>query len=137
MERGVGWRPATRDDRVAALTWAAAAIALSLPAPLYPVLARFTPSCTFRVWTGLACPTCGSTRVAVSLARADIADALAVNPLATIVAVAFLAGGLLAPVWVWGVGRIPVRRAPRARTVVLVALAILLANWIYLVMRGT
>jgi len=48
------------------------------------------PSCRFRSWTGLDCPSCGLTRAFVSIANGDFAAALRFNPVSPLVFLAFL-----------------------------------------------
>ncbi len=48
------------------------------------------PSCRFRSWTGLDCPTCGLTRSFVSIAHGDLSAALGFNPVSPLVFAAFL-----------------------------------------------
>ena len=45
-----------------------------------PVL-RFLPSCAFKGFTGMPCPTCGSTRSVVHLAHGELSASVAANPL--------------------------------------------------------
>jgi len=55
---------------VAAITVVAIWMRLGLPRPI----------CRLRVWTGIPCPTCGSTRMIESLLAGDLLDAAAWNP---------------------------------------------------------
>jgi hypothetical protein len=48
------------------------------------------PSCRFRSWAGLDCPSCGLTRAFVSIAHGDFAAALRFNPVSPLVFLAFL-----------------------------------------------
>lgn len=48
------------------------------------------PSCRFRAWTGLDCPSCGLTRAFVSIVHGDFAAALRFNPVSPLVFLAFL-----------------------------------------------
>lgn len=48
------------------------------------------PSCRFRTWTGLDCPSCGLTRAFISIAHGDLSAALAFNPVSPLVFAAFL-----------------------------------------------
>lgn len=41
------------------------------------------PSCRFKEFLGLPCPTCGGTRAFAALSQGDLAGALRLNPLAT------------------------------------------------------
>lgn len=93
--------------------------------------------CTFKLMTGLPCPTCGSTRTFGRLAELDLAGALWMNPLAT-------AGALVLVVWaLWDAVLLPSRRALRLKLhpalVVparVLALAAFLLNWVYLLLSG-
>lgn len=94
------------------------------------------PACTFRQLTGHACPSCGGTRSLAALARTDVAEAFAWNPL-----VAALALGILAAAGLWLAdramtgGRLAKAAARRVRwsggTARVVALLVVI-NWIYL-----
>lgn len=48
------------------------------------------PSCRFRSWTGLDCPSCGLTRAFVSIAHGDLTAAISFNPIGPLVFAAFL-----------------------------------------------
>ena len=93
--------------------------------------------CLFKAFTGLPCPTCGSTRALGRLFALDFAGALRMNPFATVVAVV-VAG--------WAVvdlALLPRRQAlglevsPRLGFALRAgALFLFLANWVYLVAAG-
>ena len=85
-------------DRRLGLIWGAVALAAILLAPFAARWAPMMPGCLFRELTGLPCPTCGSAHAALALARLDLREAVAFNPLATIGALAFLLGGAAAAV---------------------------------------
>jgi len=99
-------------------------------------LAQALPACTFRALVGISCPTCGVTRATLALANLDFRLALRINPLATVLLTAFVASGLVAglsalrgrplnePRW----NLHPVER--------LGLVAVIVANWAYLVCRG-
>lgn len=93
--------------------------------------------CVFKGLTGWPCPTCGSTRAVGQLFGLDLAGALAMNPLTTVVAVVIAAWALADLVL------LPRRRSLRvglsptaARWFRLAALVVFLANWIYLLAAG-
>ena len=93
--------------------------------------------CVFKGLTGMACPTCGSTRAAALLFGLDPTGALLMNPLATLIAVGMAAWALA------DVALMPRRRALRlglsrkaARVARIVALVVFLANWVYLLAVG-
>lgn len=93
--------------------------------------------CLFKSLSGLPCPTCGSTRAVGCLVHLDVAGAIAMNPLATV------AMGLVA---IWSLcdfGLLTRGRAldveiarPLGRIVRVLALAMVAANWLYLVAAG-
>ena len=107
-----------------------AAVWLTLGFPL--------PACAFHSWTGLPCPTCGTTRMVDALLHGEIGVAVAWNPLV------FLG---LTTVTLWAVAttlrhlmglpplRIIVGRWERA-SLRIGAVATLLTGWAYLVWRG-
>ena len=96
------------------------------------------PICHFREWTGVPCPTCGSSRMVEALLGGDILEALRWNPLA------FLTLGSLA-LWavtstlrhLLGFPRLHLVLESRERSVLrFSAVAILVAGWAYLIWRG-
>ncbi|HXV75890.1 MAG TPA: DUF2752 domain-containing protein [Candidatus Polarisedimenticolaceae bacterium] len=130
------WRPADHLDRQLGVLWAAVAALSVLCYPLGRAVATVVPACPLRTLAGVACPTCGSTRAILALGDGRLGEALAWNPLVTSAACLFLAGGLVAPWWNLGVGRLP-RTPDLARPVPrIVAIGILLVNWVWLVARG-
>ena len=104
--------------------------------PLWIAVAGSMPPCLWRAWAGWPCPGCGTTRAIVRLLHADLAGALAFNPLAACAAVAFVLGGVLAPVWLACGGQRPfVAARGRPRWIAAVALAFA-ANWAWLCASG-
>jgi hypothetical protein len=113
--------------------WSIAAAATAALRPVWITVAPHLRPCTFRGLTGIPCPTCGTTRVALALLDCDIAGAFAVNPLATMAGIGFFAGALLALVWLvlrWPVVVID-GFGPRRLAVAVLILA--LVNWAYLI----
>lgn len=98
------------DRGVAAWWFGCAALALGA-LPFVPRLAAYAPACPLRAWTGIACLTCGGTRAMVALAGGDPVAAFRFNPLVTVSAAAFVAGGLGAPLWVASGRSLPALRA--------------------------
>ncbi len=84
-----------------------------------------TTTCVFRHATDLPCPTCGGTRAAIALAEGQPIRATMSNPLVTM--------GLIGlPVWLV-VRRVrPADTRPVSGRVLAVFLALILANWVYL-----
>ena len=95
------------------------------------------PVCYFRNVTGVPCPTCGSTRLFEALLAGDIADALASNPLVFVggIAVALWAGlstvRLLFKLPRWH----PIFNTVERRLLRILAVAILIAGWSYLILK--
>jgi len=130
------WRPADREDRQVAVLWAICAGLTVFLRPLWIAMGRFVPPCPWHAWTGWPCPGCGTSRAVLRLLHADPAGALAVNPLAAAAAVAFVAGGFLAPVWL-ACGGLRPELARRHRPAWALALAAaFLANWSWLAVTG-
>jgi hypothetical protein len=130
------WRRATRSDFPLAALWAwAASVTLAVAVGGWlPLLASMAPRCVLHQLTGIPCPTCGTTRAALALARGDLVAALMLNPLVSLVLVVGLVGGLLAPPWVAARGPLPRLPSPLPlswRIGIGVALA---ADWTYLVL---
>jgi hypothetical protein len=95
------------------------------------------PLCYVKALTGLPCPTCGSTRAAGRLFDLDLPGAFAMNPLATLAALAIAA---------WALGDLvllPRRRvlgievAPRAAAALRIGIVVAaVLNWAYLLAAG-
>ena len=116
---------------VAAGTAACAVIALAAPE-------LHVPRCAFKILTGLPCPTCGTTRVCLAIARGDFAAAFFFNPL-VVLASAVALGYLIYSAVVLAA------RLPRCRPIVtstegvglrLASLAMVATNWVYLIVSG-
>ncbi len=130
------WQPAPRTLGVP--LWAVLVIGLWL-ALLSAVVAMEWAAgndvvvCQFRALTGIPCPTCGSTRALLALAKGRLFEAFAHNPLAVTAGV-FGVAWLVARV---GFGRsVTVSPAMRARGHLwLLAAVLLLANWGYVIVR--
>ena len=93
--------------------------------------------CILKAFTGIPCPTCGSTRAVGCLAHGDLPGAFAMNPLAAAALLA-LVPWALADLALFTQGRAlglsvspGVGRALRLAVVVAV-----LANWVYLIAAG-
>ena len=129
-------RPPLPEERQLLWLWGAAAAGTLLLWRFLPRLAGFLPGCPFRRLTGLPCLSCGTTRAALSLLRGDLAAAFHFNPLSTVLALAFLAGGILAPLWAllrWPVPDALPAATPARRAA---GVAFLLAAWGWQVIRG-
>ena len=105
-----------------------------LAARLVPI-ASIVPSCAFKGLWGVPCPTCGSTRAVVHLSHGEIAAALAMNPVVTLVfvlAVIFFFYSLIALMFdLRKIGFIMTER--EKNTVRITAVLLLLAQWGWLI----
>jgi hypothetical protein len=93
--------------------------------------------CTLKALTGIPCPSCGGTRAVELLARFDLAGAWAMNPLVTALALLVIPWAL-ADAWLWPRGKaLELSVAPPAAAVLRVlAVVVVLVNWLYLVLAG-
>lgn len=125
-----------KPERQLGLLWGGVALLLVALSPMAPRLAETLPACPVRTLVDLPCPTCGSTRAALALSRFDVAAAISASPLATAGWAGLIIGGLVAGLLaLWGRPlREPdwIQSAPARWALV----AIVLANWIYLVGVG-
>jgi hypothetical protein len=128
----VTWRPATSEERQLAWLWGVAFLATVLLRPLWSMLGPLLPACPLRTLTGIPCPTCGSTRAAFALQRADLVAALHFNPLATAAGLAFALGGVLAPLWATLKLPAPDLPARWPLPLRLAVVAIIAVNWLWL-----
>ena len=130
-----GARASDSSDRQLGFLWAAVALSLVALSPLAPSFAAGLWSCPFKSLTGRPCPSCGTGRAALALARFDPMHALVHYPLPALVWTAFIAGGLIAGWRAWNGQPLPrIRRVPvwiRVGAIVAVA-----ANWAYSIATG-
>jgi hypothetical protein len=93
--------------------------------------------CFLKFATGCPCPTCGATRAMGRLFVGDLRGAFAMNPLATGVAFLVAAWGVAdLALWPWG-RALSVGFSPAlGRVVRFTGLALILANWAYLIAAG-
>lgn len=126
-------RAATGEERQLALLWlVAAASALALK-PLWLALTLHLRPCVFHSLTGIPCPTCGTTRAATAFLDGNLVAAFAANPLAAVVGVLFVAGAPLAALWTVARGPVPVLPAPLPGWSRALAVALIVANWLYVI----
>jgi hypothetical protein len=132
----VTWRRASREERQVAVLWGVAAASALLLRPFWLALAPHLPACPFHALTGVPCLSCGGTHAALALLDGRLGAALAANPLAAAAALAFLAGGLAAPLWALlrlRMPPLPTRLSPRARVAIVLALV---ADWVWVVLTA-
>jgi hypothetical protein len=93
--------------------------------------------CLFKAFTGLPCPTCGSTRALGRLFALDFAGALRMNPFTTVVAVVIAGWAVADLVLLPGRRALGLEVSPRLGFALRVgALLLFVANWVYLVAAG-
>lgn len=108
---------------------AVAALWLRLGLPL--------PDCRLREWTGIPCPTCGSSRLVESLLFGRILEAAAMNPFIFAGSTAVVLWAMISAVrWVFGLPtwHLVLTRWER-RALVLLLIAALLTSWAYIIWR--
>ncbi len=127
------WRTLQREDRQLAVLWGVLAVSSLLLRPFWLALAPLLPPCPFRALTGIPCLSCGTTRAAEALLHGDVLRALAINPLATMAGVAFIAGGLAAPLWALAALPLPRIGAPAPRPLRFALVAVLLLDWAWVI----
>lgn len=136
MTRTLQLRKPNREERQLAWLWGIVTVCSLLLRPFWLALAPLVPACPFRSITGIPCPTCGTTHAALALLNGHVGDAFSANPLAALAGLAFVTGGLIAPVWAafnWPVPEIPSPLPGWSRAAIV---AVLLAGWAYLIARG-
>ncbi len=126
----------TSDTRQLALLWGAAALACLALSPLAAALAGMMPLCPFKQLIGIPCPTCGTGRAALSLARLDIAAALVRYPLPSLGWIAFLGMGLWSGIRGWAGKGLPDLPTRLAGWQVAAVVAVLLLGWSYSILTG-
>jgi len=120
------------------LIWGSVGLAMGIIGLFFP-LERVHLRCPFKATTGFACPTCGMTRSFIHLRRLEFAAAFAANPLIAAFAVfaaVYCAYALAAVVFRTRRIRIAPTRPWEPMAIRILALAAVLANWIYLVAVG-
>jgi len=93
--------------------------------------------CALKFATGCPCPTCGTTRAFGRLFAGDVGGALRMNPLATVVVFLVASWGLADLVlFPWGRAVFISLSPASARLARWGVLAVILANWVYLIAAG-
>jgi len=97
-----------------------------------PVL-ELMPSCVFRAFTGIPCPTCGATRSLVHLANGNLSASFGMNPAIALLLFAALLMFAYDVATLFSGSRISLSLTPREATLMRAgAVVVLLANWAYL-----
>jgi hypothetical protein len=129
-------RIATREERQLALLWLAAAASAVALRPLWLAIAPLLRPCIFRSLAGFPCPTCGTTRAATAFLDGNLSAALAANPLAAVGGLLFVVGAPLAAIWTVARRPVPVLSTPPSGWSRIGALALIAANWLYLIIAA-
>ena len=90
--------------------------------------------CPVKRFFGVPCPTCGSTRAFLALARGSVAEAFEIQPF--VVAASFLAVPALVASFVSAEAKGFVLRICANRIVWIAAAVLAAANWAYVILRG-
>jgi Protein of unknown function (DUF2752) len=123
-------------SRSVAFVWGGTVVVLLVLSHWASLIGDSLWACTFKSWTGLPCPTCGTTRAAIALAHFDVLGALERYPLPAVGWILFMTGGAVAGVMAL-LGKtppaIPNRLPLWARWGFV---AVLLLNWMYSIATG-
>ena len=93
--------------------------------------------CYLKAFTGIPCPTCGSTRAIGCLAHGDLAGAFGMNPLATAAFLALVPWALTDLALLTRGRALNLSVSPRMGQALRVAAVVtVLANWAYLIAAG-
>ena len=91
------------------------------------------PSCAFKAFTGIPCPTCGTTRSLVHFAHGDLAGSFGLNPAVALMIVGAILLFVYDTIVLFSGSRIACFLTLReARLIRSGAVVAILANWIYL-----
>lgn len=123
----------TTSEQQLSWIWGGLAMATVALSPLWIHLAPLLQPCLFRRVTGISCPSCGATRGVLALTDGRLVDALNLNPLMITGFIAFLAGGVIAPIWAWRAGKLPHIELQLPRWVRVTLVLAILANWAWIV----
>ncbi|HOC43426.1 MAG TPA: DUF2752 domain-containing protein [Thermoanaerobaculales bacterium] len=135
MPSALRWTPLSVAERQLAWVWGGLALSVVALKPLWPLVTPFLRPCLFRSITGVPCPSCGATRSVLALLDGDVPGALLLNPLVFAASIAFLAGGVVAPLWAWRRCPAPRLAHPLPRSIRLGLVALILLNWAWLIVH--
>ena len=119
-------------DIVFGLIYGTIAILALIAVRFLPVL-ELMPSCVFRAFTGIPCPTCGATRSLVHLANGNLSASFSMNPAIALLMFAALLMFSYDVATLFSGSRISLSLTPREATLIRAGVVVvLLANWAYL-----
>jgi hypothetical protein len=122
-------------DIVFGLIYGTIAILTLIAVRFLPVL-ELMPSCVFRAFTGIPCPTCGATRSLVHLANGNLSASFGMNPAIALFIFAALLMFAYDVATLFSGSRISLSLTPREATLIRAgAVVVLLANWAYLALN--
>jgi hypothetical protein len=122
-------------DIVFGLIYGTIAILALIAVRFLPVL-ELMPSCVFRAFTGIPCPTCGATRSLVHLANGNLSASFGMNPAIALFIFAALLMFAYDVATLFSGSRISLSLTPREATLIRAgAVVVLLANWAYLALN--
>jgi hypothetical protein len=103
---------------------------------LWTAIAPLLRPCVFRAITGIPCPTCGTTRAATAFLDGNLPAAFAANPLAAAMGLLFVVGAPIATLWAIAQWPLPLLPTPLPTWVRIGTVALIAANWIYVITTG-
>jgi hypothetical protein len=122
-------------DIVFGLIYGTIAILALIAVRFLPVL-ELMPSCLFRAFTGIPCPTCGATRSLVHLVNGNLSASFGMNPAISLLMFAALLMFAHDVAALFSGSRISLSLTPREATLIRAgAVVVLLANWAYLALN--
>ena len=128
-----GQQPIVDEERRLAILWLAAAASALALRPLWLAITPLLRPCVFRSITGFPCPSCGTTRAATAFLDGNLIAAFSANPLAAAGGLLFVVGAPLATLWAVARWSLPVLPTPLPMWVRIGAVALIAANWLYVI----
>jgi hypothetical protein len=95
----------------------------------------FLHPCLLRTMTGIPCPACGTTRMARLLSTGQVGASFVSNPLAFLLTIAIGLSAFAALAALPFAERLRPPRLPRRRVLLLLAAALIAANWAFLIVH--
>jgi len=109
-------------------------LAVILAGSFKHLILNCTSSCPFKTLTGYPCPTCGMTRVLISLSQADIFAAITFNPLISIGIISTLIFAVISLLALFSRQELDISLSRKHLLIIRILVPIVLViNWLYLV----